>query len=168
LLTTARTYFVTKYPSRLQPDPINIHVQFILPVPIGPARLRVDEISIARRYSVIQITLQTQQLKSGTQNTCIIAIVTQGNLATESGQTVPTPPLVPRSVIPDRETACEEWVQPEWLARLLPVGAKMTTLLPKGGTNMRFPSRKGLNFREVWMKWTDEKERFDLISLGSV
>jgi hypothetical protein len=166
LFSTARTYFLSKYPSRPQPDPINIHVQFLLPVSVGVARLRVDEISIGKRYSTAQITVLKQ--KGSSCQPCVTAIITQGNLATEVGQTITTPPIIPKKEIPDRETACEEWIRPDWLAKLLPVSTKWRTSRPKGGKNNRFLSRKGLNVKETWMRWADEKGKLDIISLGTV
>jgi hypothetical protein len=142
-------------------------VQYILPVEIGAARLYVDEISIKKRQSVVQITLQKLDPQNLKYQTHVTAIITQGNLATESGQTIPTPPMIAQNEIPNRETACEEWISPQWIQKLLPVGAKLRTFKRKGG-GARMMSRKGLNVKEFWTRWTDEAQKFDVISLGSV
>ncbi|KAH8799704.1 thioesterase-like superfamily-domain-containing protein [Xylogone sp. PMI_703] len=167
LMSTARTYFLSKYASQPQPDPINIHVQYILPVEIGKVRLLVDELSIKKRYSVVQISLQKQHPKSLKFQTHVLVIVTQGNLATEQGQTISIPPMISKSEIPDRRTACEEFILPTWLKKLLPVANNFRTFKRTGGKS-RFLSRKGLNVKDFWTRWADETQKFDLISLGIV
>ncbi|KAJ5999868.1 thioesterase-like superfamily-domain-containing protein [Penicillium waksmanii] len=163
LFSTARVYFLSNHPSRSLPDPITIHVQFLLPVEMGVARLRVDEIMIGKRYSTLQITVLNQ--KGSGHQSCVTAIITQGNLSTEAGQNIDVPPILSKKEIPDREIACEEWITPNWLAKLLPVSSKWRIRTLKGSKN-QFLSRKGLNVKYIWMKWADEKEKLDVISLG--
>jgi hypothetical protein len=167
LFSTARAYFTSKYPSLQQPDPINVHIQFILPVQIGKVRLDVSEISIRRQYSVAQITLKKLHPENSTYQTHVTAIITQGNLATENGQTIPVPPIILKDEIPNIKAVCEESIIPEWIRKLLPVSTKLRSFKRRGGES-RVLSRKGLNVREIWMRWTDEKQKFNVISLGTV
>jgi hypothetical protein len=127
----------------------------------------VDDISIKKRYSVVQITIQKLHPENLKYQTHVTAIITQGNLATENGQTIPIPPMISKGEIPDRNTACEEWISPRWIRELLPVGAKLRTFKQTGGKT-RFLSRKGLNVKEIWTRWTDETQKFDVTSLGTV
>ena len=166
LFSTARTYFLSKYPLLRQPDPINIHVQFILPVQVGKVRLYVSELCIRKRYSVVQVTLKRKHPENLTYETHVTAIITQGNLATENGQTIPVPPMILKHEIPDID-ACEEYMAPEWLLKLLPVSTKLRSFNRRVGKSQVL-SRKGLNVKETWMKWADKAQKFNVISLGSV
>jgi acyl-coenzyme A thioesterase PaaI-like protein len=165
ILSTARAYFLSAYPSRSFPDPINTHVQFLSPASIGPARLCVRELSSGRQYFTIQIELQKAE-KDGSFKTCHIAIVTQGNLATEAGMTIETTPTTPKEEIPDREKDCERFKQPAWVLRALSVANKLRTFNVKGGVDGKWSDRHGLGVRECWMGFSDESTRFDVLSLG--
>jgi hypothetical protein len=170
VFAAARRYFETRYPDKNPPapDPINAHVQFLFPVPDGPARISVKDLSITKQYSVIQIEIQKEQ-KDKSFQTCTIAIVTQGNLAAESGQTIPAdPPTIPMKDIPDRETKCEEWKLPPLVLNSFPVSRKMRNFPLKGGKEGRWNDRLGLSIKEQWMKLADENARFDVLSLGFV
>ncbi|RFU29755.1 hypothetical protein B7463_g6565, partial [Scytalidium lignicola] len=148
-------------------DPINSYIQFLYPAAPGPAILVVRELKIGKNYSSVQVELQKQQ-QDGSAKTCVAAIVTQGNLAAEHGQTISTPPVIPKGELPDRDTECEEFMQPDWILRAFPVAFKMRPFKLKGGKNGKFNDRKGLHVKETWIKWRDENERYDVISLGSL
>jgi Thioesterase-like superfamily len=133
---------------------------------VGPARLTVDELSNGRKYSVVQIALQKQQ-DNGSYQTCATAIITQGNLSMEKGQTIEVPPII-KNGLPHRERDCEETFNPKWISKALPVSTKIRAFLLKGSKNGRYGSREGWNVREFWVGWTAEDQKFDLISLGSL
>lgn len=166
LLSCARAYFAGVHPTRPLPDPIATHVQFLSPAPDGPARLTVRELSSGRQYATVQIELQSPE-KDGSFKTCHIAMVTQGNLATEKGMSIETTPAIPRDEMPDRERDCERLRQPGWALRAFAVGDKLKTLHVKGGVDGKWVAGPGgLSTRDCWMRFSDEEVRFDVLSLG--
>lgn len=134
---------------------------------VGPATLTVRELAPSKSYPCIQVELQKEQ-KDGSIKTCVTAIITQNNLATEEGQTIKTPATVPKAELPNRQTECYEYIQQDYMKKMFPMCMKTRTFYVNGGKNGRLNDRKGLHVREIWLGWTDQKQVFDVISLGTV
>ncbi|KAH8693566.1 thioesterase-like superfamily-domain-containing protein [Talaromyces proteolyticus] len=164
IFATTRSYFLAKYPSTPQPDPINSQVHFVQPAPRGRVVLTVTELSHARRYSTVEVKLHDPQGKL-----CTAATVIQGNLATEKGPSIAVPPTsLSRDELPHRERDCDQFVHPPLITKIMPVSTKMGVLRRKGAET-QFLSRSGkLNVKEMWMRWNDPNQKLDVISLGSV
>ena len=176
IFSTARTYFLAHHPTRNQPDPVATHTQFLKLVWSGPVRLSVKAINIGSRVSVIQIELSQSVEHSVSQNsrshpqsvkfiTAVIATVTQGNLATEKGPTLPTVPTIPREEIPDREKDCIEHVDPPYLQELAPASTKVKSKCLPGGVEETFNNDRGRSCRELWSSIADGSN-WDVLSLG--
>ncbi|CRG91961.1 hypothetical protein PISL3812_09015 [Talaromyces islandicus] len=164
IFATARAYFAAKFPDRPQPDPINVHVQFVQPAPRGRIVLSVVELSHAKRYSTVEVKVRDPAGKL-----CTAATLIQGNLATEEGASIVVAPTsVPRDQLPHRERDCDVFEHGPLLTKIMPVTAKMRVLKRKGAPT-QFLSRNGmLNVKEKWVRWTDPNQKLDVISLGSV
>ncbi|KAJ9160711.1 Thioesterase family protein [Coniochaeta hoffmannii] len=89
---------------RKQPDTVTVHFEFVNPTEVGPAIIVVEEVKLGRTLSVLHVTLYQRGLLShspwitpGTSRKEIVAYVTNGNIASEQGVSVPTSflPLTP-------------------------------------------------------------------------
>ncbi|KAG0652497.1 hypothetical protein D0Z07_0658 [Hyphodiscus hymeniophilus] len=176
IFSTARAYFLTHHPARNQPDPISAHVQFLKQVWPGPVRLSVKPVNIGSRVSVIQIELSQSVSHSVSQNskshsqatdyiTGVIAIVTQSNLATESGLSLPTVPTIPKSEIPDREKDCVDFIEDPFIKAAAPTSLKADIKVLPGGIDRTGSDHRGRSFRELWLKFADGTN-WDVLSLG--
>lgn len=99
IISTVRRYFVTKYPLRLQPDPLNVHILFVRTCPTEELKLVVTDLNIGSRFSVVQVEILApgnrardaaarkegngSKRKEGELEKYIVAVVIQGNLARE-------------------------------------------------------------------------------------
>src|ERR1700710_3030573 len=99
IFSASRAYFLKKYPSSPKPDPINSHIQFISPVVVGAAKIIVQELNASKLYASVQIEIR-KEAKDGAFKTCVLAIMTQGNLALETGQTFSIPPTISKKELP--------------------------------------------------------------------
>jgi acyl-coenzyme A thioesterase PaaI-like protein len=176
IFSTARTYFQTHHPARNQPDPITAHTQFLKQVWPGPVKLSVKAINFGSRVSVIQIELSQSTSHSKSQNSKskshsadifigVIATVTQCNLATEKGLSLPTVPTLRKEDLPDREKDCEEYVVSPLIKKLAPGSYKLDGKVVKGGVEGTFSDYHGRSFREIWYTFADGSP-WDVLSLG--
>jgi hypothetical protein len=134
----------------------------------GAANISVNNLSLARRYSVVQVTIR-KKLKNRSYQIRVTAIVAQGNLATESGQTVENTPMFDISELPELKSGCEEKSIPEWVSEISPVAGKMRWYGRKSAEKERWNSNGGVvNVGEVWVSWRDKDDRYDVTSLGSL
>lgn len=176
IFSTARTYFLTHHPARNQPDPIAAHTQFLKLVWPGPVRLSVKPVNIGSRVSVVQIELSQSVSHSVAQNsrsdsqsieyiTGVIATVTQGNLSTEKGPSLPTVPTIPKEEIPDRERDCVDFVEDPFIEKVAPAAVKLNGKVVPGGIARTFNDHRGRCFREIWYTFADGTQ-WDVLSLG--
>lgn len=127
-------------------------------------RLVVKPVNLGSRVSVILIEIHTPENGSDVNfKTCLLATVTQGNLATEAGITLPTIPVLKIDDLPDREKDCKGFSIPENMRKLSPGAFKLSARKPK--RELRDPSIAARSVREIWYKFTDGTG-FDVISLG--
>jgi hypothetical protein len=140
-------------------------VQFLKRVVPGPIRLCVSPINLGPRVSVIQVDLQNEENKAGGFKSCVMATVTQGNLATEKGISLPTHPVSKKPGIPDRELDCEEFIVPPIVRQLAPAFIKLSGRVIKGGPDGWYSDHLGKSIREIWYTFADGTG-FNLLSLG--
>lgn len=95
----------------------------------------------------------------------MIATVTQGNLATEKGISLPTVPTLRKEDIPDRETECEDYVFSPFIKKFVPASCKLDGRAVRGGVEGTFSDYHGRSFREVWYTFADGSA-WDVLSLG--
>jgi hypothetical protein len=178
IFSTVRKYFLTKYPSHSQPDPLNVHVQFVSTCPPVDLRLVVTDLSIGRRFSVVQVEIWAPKNRSRDAGArkegndskqsqvelekYIVAVVTQGNLVEENGISLLSNPAIPPSEIPDRETQCEKI-----LPLVLGVGLYMKTIgfAVHRGNCIGLSEKLGEILQEHWVGFSDGSG-FDILSLG--
>jgi Thioesterase-like superfamily len=148
------------------PDPISVHVQFLDSVPPGSIQIRIDELRIGRRNSVLQLSILAG--KGDQPKTYLTAIATMGNFVSEKGPSHPTIPSISADLIPDREKDCERWGDPSLSQIFNGVTPASHTRYwtPKGGPSPLWSPRFGPSVRETWVKRDAENERWDTISLG--
>jgi len=175
IFSTAKTYFQTQHPARSQPDPITAYTQFIKRVWPGPVNLYIKPINIGSRVSVIQIELSQSTAhavpKPESQDTelivGVIATVTQGNLATEKGLSLPTAPKLRKEDIPDRVKDCEDVEISPYIKEIAPGAYKLDGRVVPGGIEGTLSAYRGRNTREIWYTFADGSA-FDVCSLGYV
>jgi hypothetical protein len=132
-----------------------VYIQFLHPVREGPIRFVFRLLKEASRISVVQIELQTNSPKTDTFKTCVVAIIAQGNLSTESGLTIKTTPTLPRFLIPDREKDCEVYQLLPIAYEVAPVVMKFKSVRVKGAKDSMFNDRYGRTVKEIWVTRTD-------------
>ena len=147
------------YPDKAQPDPISSHVQFLARVPEGPVRLSVRLLNLGYRVSILQVELRRidENKTPGIDwsKTCVLALLTQGNLATEKGVSLPTTPAILKAEIPDRDTDCTDYILPDIVIKLAPVVNKLIGRIPPGGIDGNLSYRFGPSIREMWLARKD-------------
>lgn len=65
--------------------------------------------------------------------TCALGIVTQGNLGSERGLSIPVPLPFPKEEIPDRVKGCVLGGHPDWYLAVAPVVGKFESWVPRFG-----------------------------------
>ena len=152
---------------RKQPDTVTVHFEFVNPTEVGPAVITAEEVKLGRTLSVLHVTLYQRGLlphapwiTPGTSRKEIVAYVTNGNIATEQGVSVPTSflPLSPPAP-PVNLSLLPAGRDPVWHRMPLPEGpfgkirslANMEYFAPRAGQPrpdaidlwMRLPSGAG-------------------------
>ncbi|KAL2046063.1 hypothetical protein N7G274_001510 [Stereocaulon virgatum] len=84
-LTVAQLHFSTTLESHNQPHTISLQLSFLRRTSIGPAIFVVSESKLGRRTSTIHISLSQRN-----QPPCVVGYLTQSNLHTETGVSLPT------------------------------------------------------------------------------
>ena len=147
------------HPDKAQPDPISSHIQFLSRVPEGRVRLSVRLLSLGYRVSVLQVELrradENKMPSVDSSKTCVLGLLTQGNLATEKGIYLPTTPAIPKAEIPDRETDCIDYLLSDIVIKFAPVVGKVIGRVPPGGSDGNLSYRLGPSIREVWLARKD-------------
>lgn len=170
IYSTARQFFLDKYPQVPRPDPINSHIQFLIRVPPGPIRLWVRELNIGKQHSVVQIELQREKKRTvpseEAYQACVLAVVTQANIAKERGLSLKTEPTIPIEDIPSRDE-CEYSAYPPVVEKMFPVIDKILSYNLKGGVDGKWNDRFGLSIKECWLRFQEDRG-FDILSLGSL
>ena len=144
-----------------QHDFVTVQANFTVKVQMGPTIVKVTDTKIGRSYSVLHLALTQDGMN------CIVAYITMGNIATESGPTFtspsnpPPPPILGRSNLEPLKTK----KLPGWKELEMPFAE-----FRRAATNMRFFSQenpvneRGLEQYEVFA----DGENFTNTSLGFV
>jgi hypothetical protein len=133
-------------------------VQYLDPVLSGPATLTIHDLKIGKKHSVIQVEIK----KPDSPKTCIIALVTHGNLS-KGGNSIDTPPFQ----VQDRERECQRWAD-GFFFHVSPTSAQYRAYTPTGGPNPLWSPRVGRNARDMWVKLDDESDRLNCAHLGVI
>lgn len=123
--------------------------------------LIVKPVNIGSKISIVQVEIRTAEGEASNTKLCLLATVTQSNLATESGVTLPTLPAL--KAVPDRENDCEDHFLSESIRPVAPGAFKLIGRVPI--TENREASKANLSVREIWHSFADGTD-FDLLSLG--
>lgn len=160
--SAARTYFTLIHPELNQPDPLNVHIEFLCPVYKGPVYLTVTLLKTSARTSTVQINIYSALPTSASSSPTTVsspdkllttALVLQSNLSLEHGVSLYTQPIIPKTSIPNRETECEPYPMPEFLFVVAPMFRVNEYRILKGGKDGCLPSERfGPNVRETWIR----------------
>ncbi|KAF4630465.1 hypothetical protein G7Y89_g7679 [Cudoniella acicularis] len=159
----ATQYFRHRYPSLSQPDAIHLQIQFIAVVPQGPLVFAFRDIKLGRKFSVVEVEIKAKG-RDGKLSTRAVAIVTQGNLATEAGATWENCEKSANAPVPRH--LCERWCE-EWWMNALQTARQYRLYIPKGGPDRQFKNRFGPGIRETWSK-IDDGSAFEVVHLGTL
>lgn len=165
ILSTASLHFSTTLSSQNQPHTITLYLTFLRRTSIGPATITVQHSKLGRRTSTVHVALFSGPPDSPP---CVVGYLTQSNLHTESGISLPIPNTVSPSPFPLLSTAAlRANTDPNWVL-----------LHPKPFASFRKSSQHAkiyLPRRSVaqalvdeWMCFEKEGERFTNESLGYV
>ena len=111
----------------------------------------MHDVKIGRKISTVRVELNAADRK-GTMVPCATALVTQSNLAMESGVTGASK-IDFKDDMPRRED-CVRHAE-TWIMNLLPITRKLRVLIPPGGPDTRWKDRFGPGIRESWVKMDD-------------
>ena len=131
----------------------------------------MNAVQLGSRTSVVQIKVSQSSTQSVSQNsesgrvTSVIAMVTQGNLATEKGPSMPTPPTIPKDEIPDLEKDCEDFSETPLFRKFAPASTKVISKALIGRGQEAFEGYLGRSNREYWRKCNDGSN-WDVLKLG--
>ena len=158
IVSTSRKYSASKYSAKNQPDVVQMHVQYLDPLPQGEFMVEIVDLKFGNKHSVIQLVLKSLT----SQRPSIIALVTLGNLAAKGHS------IEPSAVkLPDRERDCIRWTDAMFF-NLNPTSTKMRSYVPKGGDSPLWSPSVGQNKRDMWVKVDDDKDSFDFPHLGFI
>lgn len=93
VLAAVKLHFQTTLASYNQPHTITLNLEFLRRTSTGPAIISIQNVKLGRRTSTVHVVLtQTSGLSdvSATPTTCVVGYLTQSNLSTEEGISVPT------------------------------------------------------------------------------
>lgn len=91
-LSTAALHFSTTHAGRNQPHTITLHLTFLRRTSVGPARFSVRDAKLGKRTSTVHISLtQGSSDARSTAEPSVVGYLTQSNLSTEQGISLPTP-----------------------------------------------------------------------------
>ncbi|CZR52539.1 uncharacterized protein PAC_02416 [Phialocephala subalpina] len=155
ILASSQRYFATKYPTKNQPDPIHAHIQYLNELPGGPITIKIHDLKLGSKQSVIQVEL----LNTDSSSISVLSLITMGNLSGK-GHSIETPLFE----VPDINE-CQRWVDGLFF-HLQPTSAQYRAWTPKGGPNPLWSPAVGRNKRDMWVKIDDEEEEMSLLHLG--
>ena len=171
ILAAVKLHFDTVLRYYRQPHTITLHLEYLRRTCIGSAIITIQNTKLGRRTSTIHITLiqDNGKDKSATPTTCVVGYITQSNMITESGISLPTHWTLSPSHLPfNSAAATRNDEDPNWaLQRRRPypkfrkVGQHINTYLP----------RKKLAEKAIadeWISLSKDGQNFTQESLGFV
>lgn len=173
VLAAVKLHFETTLSSYNQPHTITLHLEFLRRTSVGPATITIQNVKLGRRTSTVHVILtQTPSQiasRSATPTTCVVGYLTQSNISTEIGVTLPThwelsPPPPPLS----STDALRRNEEPKWTLqkdrpypKFRKAGQHICIYLP------REIQAKGAGADE-WLCFSKPGEKFTQESLGFV
>ena len=165
ILSAASKHFSTTLLAQNQPHTITLYLTFLRRTSIGPATINIEHSKLGRRTSTIHVSLFSGPPHSPP---CVVGYLTQSNLYTESGISLPTHnKLLPPAIPLISNAALRTNTDPNW-----------TLLHPKPFSSFRKAhqhTKVYLPKEEVapalvdeWICFQKEGERFTNESLGYV
>ena len=162
ILMAARLHFGTTLEHLHQPHAITQHLTYVRRTTIGPFKICIKETKLGQRTSTIHVTLV-----QGANRECVLGYITQSNIASESGITLPTtwslfPPPAPADVVLLASDG-----NPGWQLRTLDTHAKFRKATSR--VQCAFPryGQAELSIVDQWMRFKNG-EKFTNESLGFV
>ncbi|KIX07133.1 uncharacterized protein Z518_05110 [Rhinocladiella mackenziei CBS 650.93] len=99
-LVVARTHMALTHPTRSEPHPINLHLEFLRRTSVGPALFTVKDVKLGARISNLHIVLSQKQAHHDEYQDEAEGYITMSNIAAEQGLSLDTsyqlyPPALP-------------------------------------------------------------------------
>lgn len=171
VLAAVKLHFGTTLAKYKQPHTITLHLEYLRRTSTGRATLTIQNTKLGRRTSTVHVTItqESSKDKSATPTTCVVGYITQSNIATETGISLPTewalsPPAAPLSSV----AALQKDEDPNWMEqkerpfpKFRAVGQHIDTYLPRNG----HPEKAVV---DEWIRFSRDGERFTQESLGFV
>ena len=172
VLSAVKLHLGTTLSSYNQPHTIALNLQFLRRASVGPAIISIQNVKLGRRTSTVHIVLTQAPSRSdhsAAPTTCLVGYLTQSNLFTEEGISLPTqwtldPPPPPLSST-DRLRRDED---PQWVMlkespypQFRKAVQKIYVCLPRKGQGAKATV-------DEWLCYSKPGERFTQESLGFV
>ena len=93
VLAAVKLHFENTLSSYNQPHTITLNLEFLRRTSTGPASISIQNVKLGRRTSTVHVVLMqspSQSDGSATPTTCLVGYLTQSNLFTEEGVSLPT------------------------------------------------------------------------------
>jgi len=171
VLAATKLHFDTTLSSYKQPHSITLNLEFLRRTSTGPATITIQNTKLGRRTSTVHVVLtqNSGKDKSATPTTCVVGYITQSNLTTESGLSLPThwalspPPTSVSSAVALRRDGDPNWTLQKHrpFSTFRKVGQHVNTYLLREA-----PAEKAIV--DEWVCFSREDQRFTQESLGFV
>lgn len=171
VLAAVKLHFETTLSTYNQPHTITLHLEFLRRTSVGPATITIQNVKLGRRTSTVHIVLTQAPSQSGdgaTPTTCVVGYLTQSNMFTETGVSLPTnwklapPPLPLRSTAALRQGEDPKWVlQDKPFPKFRKASQHVFTYLPR-------EKRLAEAGVDEWLCFPNPDEKFTQESLGFV
>ncbi|KAL8654127.1 MAG: hypothetical protein Q9210_001702 [Variospora velana] len=169
-LSTAALHFSTTHAGRNQPHTITLHLTFLRRTSVGPARFSVRDAKLGKRTSTVHISL-TQGSDASTAEPSVVGYLTQSNLFTEQGISLPTqwslhPPPPPRPCFHSLKSGAADgdnnWMlSPPLHPQFRKAANRAKSYLPRNG-------QLEPGMADEWICFAQPGEKFTQESLGFV
>ena len=172
VLAAVKLHFETTLSTYNQPHTITLHVEFLRRTSVGPATITIQNVKLGRRTSTVHIVLTQAPSQSGdgsaTPTTCVVGYLTQSNMFTETGISLPTNWKLAPPPLPLRSTAAlRHGEDPNWELQIKPfpkfrkASQHVSTYLPR-------EKRSAEAGVDEWICFPNPHEKFTQESLGYV
>jgi hypothetical protein len=116
---------------------------------------------VGKRQAVVRVEVSAKGKEASP--VCLVALLSQGNFATQAGPSIPTPPFL----LPNRLAECQRWTDALFY-RHNPPSTFIRTWTPTGGHNALWSPGLGQNARDQWVKLDKGETGFDIFSLAVI
>ncbi|KAI4285922.1 MAG: hypothetical protein L6R38_000287 [Xanthoria sp. 2 TBL-2021] len=134
-LSATALHFHTTHAARNQPHTITLHLSFLRRTSIGPALFTIRDVKLGRRTSTVHVSLTQHEDKEPS----VVGYLTQSNLQTEEGISLPTgwslhpPPLPLLSTTALKDDNDPNWQRAHRLSTFRKAAARTKWYLPRHG-----------------------------------